>query len=184
MVRPHRRRHLTIRRARPSDAAALVALVRDLNAHQDDPTEHFTLATARREILKPGSVVRALMAELDGDVVGCALLLPAFESAWGARGYYVSDFHVAEAARRRGVGRALMAACAAEAKRSKKTFLWWASKAWNVDAQHFYRTLGAVEEPIMAHALTFKTFEALAEEGRELLATPTARAARRMRSRP
>ncbi|MDX2145255.1 MAG: GNAT family N-acetyltransferase [Rhodospirillaceae bacterium] len=175
MARPHQRRNLIVRPAKPSDAAALVALVRELNAHQGDPTDHFTLAVARRAILRRGATVRALIAELDGDPVGFAFLLPAFESAWAAEGFYVSDFHVVELARKRGVGRALMAACAAEAKRRKKTFLWWASKAWNVDAHHFYRTLGAIEEPVMAHALTFAAFNKLAEEGRALLAPKASR---------
>jgi hypothetical protein len=39
------------------------------------------------------------------------------------------------------------------------------SKAWNVEAQKFYRTISPVEEPIMAHALTSETFSALASEG-------------------
>jgi GNAT superfamily N-acetyltransferase len=149
---------------------ALSDLVKQFHLHQGDPTEHFTPAAVRREILARGRSTRALVAELDGAVVGFALLLPAFESPWAASGLYVGVFHVVETARKRGVGRALMAACAAEAKRQRRGFLWWVSKAWNVDAHHFYHTIGAIEEPVMAHALTYKAFEKLADEGRAHLA--------------
>lgn len=165
MSRPHLTRDLIVRPAKPSDAEVLAGMVRQLNTHQSDPTGHFDAAAASRDALGLDPAVQALIAELDKSAVGYAFLLPAYESAYAARGLYVADFFVTDHARDRGVGRALVAACAALARRQGKTFLWWASKAWNVDAQAFYRKLGAVEEPVMAHALTFAKFDALAEEG-------------------
>ena len=140
-------------------------MVRQLNAHQNDPAENFNTDVALRDALGPEAAVETLIAELDNTPVGYAFVLPAYESAYAARGLYVADFFVTEAARERGVGRVLVAACAALARRQSKTYLWWTSKAWNVDAQAFYRKLGANEEPVMAHALTFAKFDALAEEG-------------------
>jgi len=163
--RLHRTRDLVIRRAGPRDAAVLARLVHQLNAHQGDPTDRFDACVARRDLLTRTAPARVLLAELDGQPAGYALLMPAYESAHAARGFYVADFFVTEAARARGVGRALMAACADEARRRGTTFLWWVSKAWNVEAQDFYRKLGAVEEPVMAHALTFERFATMADEG-------------------
>jgi GNAT superfamily N-acetyltransferase len=165
MSRPHLTRDLIVRPAKPSDADVLAGLVKQLNAHQNDPTENFDAAAALRDTVGSDAAVQALIAELDQVPVGYAFLLPSYESAHAARGLYVTDFFVTEPARDRGVGRALVAACAASARRQGKNFLWWVSKAWNVDAQAFYRKLGAVEEPVMAHALTFAKFDAIADEG-------------------
>lgn len=167
--RPHKARHLVIRRARPSDAQMLVQLVHQLNARQGESTEHFTLKAAKRDVFGTKPQVQILIAELEREVVGYAFLSPSYESGWAARGLFVNDIHITDAAREKGVGRAIMAACAAYARRQGKTYLWWASKAWNVDEQDFYRKLGAVEEPIMAHALPFARFDKLADEGENLL---------------
>ena len=81
----------------------------------------------------------------------------------------MNDLHVTEGARRLGIGRALVAASAAEAKRRGKSYLWWAARAWNDDARAFYKTLGAIEESVTAHALVFEKFEALAKQGEEVI---------------
>ncbi|MDX2224001.1 MAG: GNAT family N-acetyltransferase [Rhodospirillaceae bacterium] len=174
MVRPHPARDLVIRRAAPADAPAIAALARELHAHQGDPTTHFTAEAIVRDGFAPDSPLTLLVAELDGQVAAYAVLAPAYETAWAAKGLYLADIHVTDAAQRRGVGRALMAACAATARRAGTSYLWWCSKAWNVDAQAFYRKLGASDEPVVAHALTFERFEALADEGARLLSTESA----------
>jgi ribosomal protein S18 acetylase RimI-like enzyme len=174
MVRPHPSRDLVIRRARPADAPAIAALARELHAHQGDPITHFTAEAIARDGFAPGSALTILVADLDGQTAAYAVLAPAYEPPWAAKGLYVADIHVTDAAQRRGVGRALMAACAATARRAGGSYLWWCSEAWNVDAQAFYRKLGASEEPVVAHALTFDRFDALADEGAPLLAAATA----------
>jgi ribosomal protein S18 acetylase RimI-like enzyme len=173
--RPNKPRNLVIGAARPRDAAMLATLVAELNAHQGDPTDHFTAAAARRDLLGRKAWGRVLMARLDGTAVGYAILVPAYESGWAARGFYVSDLHVTEAARQRGVGRALLAAVAAAARRHGASYIWWCSKAWNVEAQAFYRKIGAIEEPVMAHALTRGRFERLVTEGESAAARPIKR---------
>lgn len=174
MVRPHPSRDLVIRRATPADAPAVAALARELHAHQGDPTTHFTADAIVRDGFAPGSVLTLLVAELDGLTSAYAVLAPAYGTAWAEKGLFLSDIHVTDAAQRRGVGRALMAACAATARQSGATYLWWCSKAWNVDAQAFYRKLGASDEPVVAHALTLQNFQALADEGARLLAAADA----------
>lgn len=164
MARPNQTRDLVIRHAKQADAKALAAMMRELHAYKGDLAVRFTLKSAR-QLLGVKSFITALIAELDKQPVALALLLPAFESCRAACGLYVSDFHITEHARHRGVGRAMMAACAAEAKRQGKTFLWWASKAWDVDEHHFYRTVSATEEPVMAHVLTLENFQKIAREG-------------------
>jgi GNAT superfamily N-acetyltransferase len=164
-TRPSISRNLVVRPAVTSDADALVALAAAFHQQQGDTPGQFTPEAIARDVVGPQAVVQALIAELDDKPVGFAFLLTAYDSAHAARGFSVSDFFVTDDARARGVGRVVMAACAAFARRQNGSFLWWVSKAWNVEAQKFYRTISPVEEPIMAHALTSETFSALAGEG-------------------
>lgn len=53
------------------------------------------------------------------------------------------------------------------AKARGRTFLWRVSRGWNEEAQKFYASLGATNEPVMAHALTFSAFDTLASDGDE-----------------
>jgi len=161
--------NIVIRQATCGDAAVLAQLARELNIHQQDPTEFFTMEKVLADGFDSDPQFIALLAECDGAAVGYALLVPAYETGWAARGFYLNDLHVTESARRLGIGRALVTAAAAEAKRHGKSYLWWAAKAWNDEARAFYKALGAIEEPVTAHALVFEKFENLAKEGEKFL---------------
>ena len=156
---------VTVRAATRSDSAALVELVRRLNVHQGDPTEHFTQATLERDVFGPEAYLEAIVAERSGELVGYAFSHDGYDSGWAARGIYLCDLFVVPHARRLGVGRALVAAAARRARERGRTFLWWASYAWNDDAQRFYDTLKVKSDKVVAHALTHAAFEAMADEG-------------------
>lgn len=168
-VRPRITRNLVVRPAIVSDAADLAVLAQAMHEHLGGPVGNFSKDAIIRDVFSPQSVVQALIAELDDTAVGFALLLPAYDSAEAARGFCVTDVFVSDDARARGVGRVLMAACATFARQHGGSYLWWLSKAWNVDAQKFYRTISPIEEPVMSHALTLERFSALATEGEEHL---------------
>jgi ribosomal protein S18 acetylase RimI-like enzyme len=72
---------------------------------------------------------------------------------------------VRAAARRQRIGRALAAAVAGRAKALGRSYVWWVSKPRNETALAFYKSLGVESVAVLAHALTFDTFEALAAEG-------------------
>jgi GNAT superfamily N-acetyltransferase len=101
---------VVIRPAAPADRAALARLVKELNVHQDDPTEHFSEATVDRDVFGPDAYLDALVAERDGDLVGYAFSHDGYESGYAARGIYLCDLYVVPHARRQKVGRALIAA--------------------------------------------------------------------------
>jgi ribosomal protein S18 acetylase RimI-like enzyme len=168
-----------VREATRSDVASIRRLAKALNVFHKDPTHLFTAAVVRRDGFGPSRAFAVLVAEQRGAVVGYALFLDAYEPVYAARGLYLCDVYVVPRARRSGVGRALIAAVAAHARRRRRTFVWWVARAWNKPAQRFYRTLGAVEEKVVAHAVTFDAFEALAKEGRGVLPRPKRRARRR-----
>lgn len=156
---------LSIRLARPEDAALLATLIAELAEQQGDETEHISTATLHRDAFGDNPQFEALIAERTGAVVGYALFHLAYEPAYSARGVYLSDIYVRPGNRRRGVGRALVAAVAARAKILGRSFIWWVAKDWNEPAKAFYAALGATATPVVAHALTFDAFDHLATEG-------------------
>lgn len=151
-----------IRAAGPDDAELVAALIEELNVHQGEPTGHVTAEAVRRDGFGARPEFQVLLAEVDGAAAGYALFHPSWSTEVGERGFYLYDLYVREAARGRGVGRALLAAVAARARSEGRTFLWWSSKDWNREAQAFYAGLGAIEESVKAHAIFGEPFEQLA----------------------
>lgn len=152
-----------IRRAVPADAEPLAALFRALN---DEPWLSPQLITpesiARDLIADPRAIV--LVAEQDGAPVGLATAHPAYDSGQSRWGLFLNDLYVAPEARRRGIGRALVAAVAAEARASGCRFVWWNADEQDGLALVFHRTLGAEEMPVSDFLLHGDAFETLARE--------------------
>lgn len=160
-------RNLAIRLARLEDADLVAALVRELATQQGDPTGHISVERFRRDAFKPAPEFEVLIAERAGAVAGYAMFHLSYEPSYAARGVYLCDLYVRPEARRAGIGRALAAAVAARTKELGRTYVWWVAKDWNDTALAFYRSLGAIATPVVAHALTFEMFEALAREGEQ-----------------
>ena len=156
---------VTVRAAGDADAEALAALVVALNAHQGDPTDRFTAKHALADWIERPRDMILRIADADRALVGYATAWPSYESGYAARGFYIADLFVAEPRRREGIGRRLVAAVAAEARRRGANHLWWASQTWNDDAAKFYDRIDANNQQINAHALIQEAFERLADEG-------------------
>ena len=165
--RPHRsrRKPFRIRIAGRQDVEAIARLARELYIHERDPIEHFTADAVLRDGFGDAPQFEVLLAEIDGEAVGYALFEESYDTASASRGLYLCDLHVTGAARRSGIGQALVAAVARVAKARGKSGIWWEAKAWNDAAKTFYRSLGATEEPVLAYALSDDAFETLAEAG-------------------
>jgi GNAT superfamily N-acetyltransferase len=156
-----------IRPARREDLSSLAALGRALNEHQGEPVEHFDAAAILRDGFGKPPRFELLVAENGGEVLGYALFNEAYSTDYAVSGLYLCDLFVAEAARRRGLGRALVGAVAGEARRRGGAFVWWASKPWNTGAHAFYRSLGAIEEAVIAHAIFGAAFDRIAAPARD-----------------
>jgi GNAT superfamily N-acetyltransferase len=84
------------------------------------------------------------VAEVDGRIEGIALFYETPGSTFRARPFlYLEDLVVAETARSRGLGEALMAALAKEALSRNAWRVEWAVIDWNEGAIRFYDRLGA-----------------------------------------
>ena len=134
-----------IRPALASDVARIHALVVDLATYERAAEEvRSTPAQLREALFGPQPAAYALVAEVDGAVVGFALYFRSFSTWEGVHGIYLEDLFVAPEQRGSGLGKALLAALAAIAVERGYARLEWAVLNWNQPAIDFYNSLGAV----------------------------------------
>ncbi len=155
-----------VRAGRPGDEPAVAALAAALNAEEENErTDLFTPGTVARDFLGDRPAGLLLVAEApDGTLIGYATAHMTYETNYAERGLYIGDLYVAPAHRRRGVGRALMAAAAAAGRERGAAHLWWTARPANAEARAFYRRLGGHGEPVLAFACTEDHFRRLAAE--------------------
>lgn len=159
LIFPLRAFGVEVRRASPADASSLARLGAGLNAHQGDPTNHLTTERVAEDLCPADTEFITLLARLRQADVGYAMYHTSYETAFAVPGFYVSDLYVDEHYRGRHVGRAMLAAIVRHAKAEGRSYLWWASKIWNKEAQRVYRAWGATQETIMAHSLYGEAFD-------------------------
>ncbi len=105
-----------------------------------EPKDHAVLADPEGLILAKGG--RILIAERDGEPLGCAALLKLDDG-----GFEVGKMAVADHAKGQGVGRALMDACIAAARAAGAPRLYLESNARLTPALALYRSVGFVDLP-------------------------------------
>jgi GNAT superfamily N-acetyltransferase len=136
-----------IRAATASDVPTILELIRELATYEREPDAVVATEPMIHAALFGASPVASChVAELDGEVVGFALWYVTFSTWQGVAGLWLEDLFVRPAARGHGFGKALLQALAGVCvERGYARFEWWVLD-WNVDAQGFYRSLGARPE--------------------------------------
>ena len=131
----------TIRPATIADLDAVALLFdayRQFYGQPSDPARARAFIGAR---LHHGDAV-ILLAQHDGTVAGFTQLYPLFSSLRTGRIWQLNDLYVAPAARRHGVGRALLAAARDHAQTSGALGLQLETQRSNAAAQRLYAALG------------------------------------------
>jgi GNAT superfamily N-acetyltransferase len=134
-----------IRPARPSDAADIHRLVRELADYERSAGQ--VVATEddlRRALFGEQPAVFALIAEHEGSVAGFALWFLNYSTWTGRHGIYLEDLYVTPVLRGHGYGRALLAQLARICVERGYGRLEWSVLDWNAPALGFYASLGAV----------------------------------------
>lgn len=136
-----------IRPAHPDDAAAILRLVRELaRFEQAEDQVRATVADLVRDGWGEPRRFEALVAELGGaggagGPAGFALYFHTYSTWEGRPGLFIEDLYVAEQARGLGIGRRLVAACAAVALARNCRRMELNVLHWN-PARDFYHRLG------------------------------------------
>lgn len=137
----------SIRPARPDDLPGLLGCVRELAEYERAADRVEATEAALGDALFPAGrapAVFALVAEVAGEVVGCAVWFESFSTWAGRHGIYLEDLYVRAEHRGRGLGRALLGRLAALCVERGGRRLEWAVLDWNAPARRFYASLGAV----------------------------------------
>jgi GNAT superfamily N-acetyltransferase len=132
-----------IRRIRKSDVDAVVGLVYELAAYEKEPEAcHLSADQLHTALFGDAPALFGHVAEVGGEVVGCALWFLNFSTWRGIHGIYLEDLFVSEAQRGSGLGKALLAALADECVRRGLGRLEWSVLDWN-PATEFYKAMNA-----------------------------------------
>ena len=135
---------LAVRPARSADAPAMLRLIKALAAYERaEEKVEATERSLRATLFGREAVAHAHVATIGGEVVGLAVWFLTFSTWTGRPGLYLEDLIVDEAARGRGVGRALLRALARKAQARGFARLDWQVLDWNEPAKDFYRAIGA-----------------------------------------
>jgi GNAT superfamily N-acetyltransferase len=136
-----------IRAAVAGDVPLILELIRELALYEREADA--VLAT-EADLLRDGFSAEhpkrfdCLIAECAGESAGFALYFHNYSTWTGRAGLHLEDLFVRPALRKRGIGRALIAAVARIALDEKCPRLQWDVLEWNTSAVGFYESLGAV----------------------------------------
>jgi GNAT superfamily N-acetyltransferase len=130
-----------IRPATPADLETLVPLFDGYRQFYEQSSDLSLVRAFLRERLAMADTA-ILLAEEDGAAVGFVHLFPVFSSTRCRRLWLLNDLFVSQAARRQGVGRALMEAARQFAEQSGACGLELATAHTNGKAQRLYEGLG------------------------------------------
>ena len=155
-----------IRPARDEEAEAVAALFNAINSlDAGGPVVTMTGAHVRRHLLGPNPLSILRVAEAEGVLAGFVTGNIVFDSTRAAGGCIVVDLYVRPEFRRRGIGRALMAALAAETRAAGAVCLWWGVDDGDDEAGAFYDSIGAIiEDHFTGRLLTGAAYATLAAE--------------------
>jgi ribosomal protein S18 acetylase RimI-like enzyme len=132
---------LRIRPARREDAAAMHRCLAALSA-QDSAPHRAVPEDYLRHGFGPTRLFQAVIAEDAGTMIGLAVFFPTFSTQRGRPGVYIQDLWLEPAARRRGLGRRLLAAVRVQAAGWGADHVMLMVAGGNAAAQAFYEALG------------------------------------------
>lgn len=137
-----------IRAATRADADVVCALLAALSVEEGMEPPALTPALFRRQGFGPDPLFTCLLAERRGRVAGVALLTRGYDSQSAKAGLVLENLYVEPLARRAGVGRALIGACARLVLDRGLGWLSWHMRPGNIRASLFYRSFGADAESV------------------------------------
>ena len=130
-----------IRPAGRKDATRLLEMIAALAAHHGD-TATVTARTLERDLFGPSACSAALVADRAGRLMGYALLAPSLHLHFGLRILELHHLFVDPDHRGDGIGRLLVAASVAEARRQDCERVHVSTHSDNRRAQEIYTALG------------------------------------------
>ena len=138
---------MQIRHAQKGDETALAHLLEEHQHHYGNPVGRGAGTPGAAFLASPphGGTI-CLVAELDGKLLGFAILNPYFPGPNLSHGLFLKELYVAGHARSDGVGERLIDAIREEAQRRGCSRVIWTTNETNAGSQRFYDRLGIRRE--------------------------------------
>ena len=135
---------LSLRPAQSDDVPEIHALLLELADYERlGHTVEATEDSLHEALFGARPAAEAIVAEIEGRLVGYALYFTTYSTFVGRSGLYLEDLYVRPAVRGQGIGKQLLARVADAAVRRNCGRLEWAVLDWNQPSIEFYRRLGA-----------------------------------------
>ncbi len=157
---------ITVRPGRPDDAEQIARMARALSIADGGRPSRFTAETFRRDGFGEVAAFSTIVAALGGETVGYAIYYPGYDTDSATSGIYLADLYVDQTRRRQGVGRALVAGLAAEARAGGARWMFWSVLKRNRGARRFYKTIAPELKDVIVCAAFGRRFDALADQAR------------------
>jgi len=151
---------IQIRDAAPRDAERVALMANRLARQSVGRVGDMTPDRVVSDLIE-GPGLNLIVADQGGSAIGYALYTVAYETAYAARGSYLTDLYVIAEARRQGAALALLRSIAKRTVADGGRYVWWVAMPTNPDARAFYDALDATKETVLARALFDAPFERL-----------------------
>ncbi len=134
---------MIIRKAEPTDMAAVLGLIKELAVFEKEPDAvKVTVDDLVRDGFSAHPLFHCFVAERGNDIIGIALYYYRY-STWKGKTIHLEDLIVKESERGTGAGFALYSEIIAQGKRDKVRRIEWNVLDWNTPAVKFYENTGA-----------------------------------------
>lgn len=133
---------ITIDQATPADADVLAEMIGEIEAYYG---QHIpgNVTEVRAALFGEHPIATVLLARSEADVLGMLSYTFLWPAVGSTTSLYVKELFVRAAARRRGVGKALMAKIAEIARDNQCVHIDWTAVPSDISAVAFYDALGA-----------------------------------------
>lgn len=133
----------TIRKAEKEDMPAVLELIKELAAFENEPDAVITtVEILEKEGYAENPLFQCFVAEVEGKIEGMALFYNRF-STWKGRTLHLEDLIVREEKRGLGLGNALYKEVIKFAEKQELKRVEWVVLDWNKHAIDFYERSGA-----------------------------------------
>ena len=137
-----------VRNVEPRDVPDIRGMIVELARYEEAEDEAIvTEDQLHHAFFRQGATAHALVAEVDGQIMGMAVWFFTFSTWQGRDGLYLEDLFVRPAARGKKAGLALMKALANIAIEHDCGRFEWSVLDWNSPAIAFYERISATPQP-------------------------------------
>ncbi|MGE5314990.1 MAG: N-acetyltransferase family protein [Acidobacteriota bacterium] len=137
---------LMLRQADTNDYPAIHRLMQDFSCFIGTP-EKFRITV--EQMLREKEHIHCFVAveSATGEIIGYATYFIAYYT-WSGKSMYLDDLYVVEPHRGNGIGKKLIEAVIAQARKEDCAKLRWQVSRWNKRAIGFYKSLGATVDDV------------------------------------